>query len=661
MNQIQQFDYIYDKRVANECVYGADFVLDILKTNGYKNIYVPEVYYPVSNKKVEGMKRLCEYREYYQENPVRFIKDFFNIQLVDSQAYLMASAWNALVSLILGSRAFGKSFWSMLFVMSKQMLSCAPWNCFVAAGSGQQSATTFKKLEDIANDRIDSLVNSHGKIFKDEVVVSAATGDGFSHNPAGFEYKLYNDSSLRSLNSSINKNRGFRSNCVVFDEVGWLDADLLQTYAAFCAVNREFKTGVDDDGNPIDNVQMYAHPKEVPNQLIYVSSASSTDTEFYRMYREFAKKMIMGDPNYFVADIDCELVMRPTIEGKPIKPSLTREQINAANSTNPLKTRREYFNEFSSDGGADAIIRRGVITRNEETRVPLLNNDTKDKKFIITYDPARLRDNSAILVGELYNDAPKGKPEDLKVRLVNCINLMDVGKKTKSPMMIPDQINYLRKLILDYDGGTDNYDNIVGIWIDGGSGGGGGSSIPDLLMQDWTTPDGVTHRGLIDYEYSDEYKKRFPNAVNKVHIMAPSAYKSLMYEALIEMVNQDKISFTASYDNTGTLTIFDMDNELVQKEKKKIEDKLKKKNLPQDLFNAQVAQELSKVQSLNSKVVKLDWVEELALANMDILKEELVNIIRRPRESGKDSFELAPEKASKMHDDRASVKWAHAA
>ena len=38
---------------------------------------------------------------------------------------------------------------------------------------------------------------------------------------------------------------------------------------------------------------------------------------------------------------------------------------------------------------------------------------------------------------------------------------------------------------------------------------------------------------------------------------------------------------------------------------------------------------------------------------MDALKEELVNMVRKKRESGKDSFELTPEKANKMHDDRA--------
>ena len=52
-------------------------------------------------------------------------------------------------------------------------------------------------------------------------------------------------------------------------------------------------------------------------------------------------------------------------------------------------------------------------------------------------------------------------------------------------------------------------------------------------------------------------------------------------------------------------------------------------------------------------MIKLDWQDEIALANMDALKEELVNMVRKKRESGKDSFELTPEKANKLHDDRA--------
>lgn len=418
---------IYNEEIASLCVYGSDFVKEIL---GIEKVYSPTPKTSISSRKLEGYKKLAKYRSYYQENPVSFIRDFFNIQLLDSQAYLMQMAWNTPQVLIVASRAYGKSFWIVLFIMAKQMLASFPWNCYIASGSSQQSATTFKKLEDIANDRIGSLLNSSGYIFKDEVEVPIASGDGFSHNPAGFEYKLNNGSFTRTLNSNIDKNRGARADCVVFDECGFLSADLIQVYQAFCATDKEFKTGVNDDGSDIDNVRLNTLPLEIQNQLIYISSASSTDTEFYKMYREFSKKMILGDPNYFVAHIDCDLVMKPTLRGNKMKPALTQEKIDTALRTNPEKARREYYCEFTSDAGKNAIIRRGVIARNEDIRKPVLYNDTGKRKIVITYDPARSFDNSVILVSEIYDSLGSNGIEK-KMRLLNCINLVDVAKKIK--------------------------------------------------------------------------------------------------------------------------------------------------------------------------------------------------------------------------------------
>lgn len=644
---------LYNEEVASRCVYGADFVKDILSGQLYNNIFIPEQEFVISTRKLEGFKKLARYRNYYQQNPVKFIKDFFNIQLLDSQAWLLTEAWNKGHVLILASRAYGKSFFMVLFIMAKQMLSIMPWNCYIASGSSQQSATTFKKLEDIANDRIDSLINSNGKIFKDELVIKNAAGDGFSHNPAGYEYQIYNGSFTKTLNSNVDKNRGARASCVCFDEVSWLSADLIQVYQAFCAVDKDFKTGVDDSGQVIDPVSLYAYPKEVPNQLVYVSSASSTDTEFYRMYREFSKRMLMGDPDYFVADINCDLVLKPTIGNKKVKPALTKEMIDIALKTNPEKARREYFNLFSTDGGENAIIRRGVITRNEKTYKPILYNDTGQRKIIITYDPARSRDNSVILVMEIFSAKDINGDIEYKGRLLNCINLIDIGKKRKSPMQTPDQIDYLKEVILDYNqGGDENYSNILGIYIDAGSGG-GGVNIADFLMEDWIGKDGKWHKGLIDKEYSKDYVKKFPNAVDKIHLMSPSQYKSIMYEAMIEMINQNKVEFTASYDNKGYLTVFDIDEEKLQKEKEKIIVKLKKKKLSSEEFDYKLQEEIDKIQNVETRKEGLDWQEEISLTGIDALKEELVNMVRIKRESGKDSFELTAEKRNKLNDDRA--------
>lgn len=318
--------------------------------------------------------------------------------------------------------------------------------------------------------------------------------------------------------------------------------------------------------------------------------------------------------------------------------------VETALRTNPEKARREYYCEFTTENYADSIIKRGTITRNSETRVPLLYNDTNDKKFVIMFDPARSKDNSAILVAEIYKD----KDKTYKARIVNCISLVDVHKKNKTPMQTPDQIRYLKELILAYNGNAPDYENIEAIYIDAGAGG-GGVNIADFLMEDWVDKCGVKHRGLIDKEYSAEYVRKFPNAIDKLRLMPPSKYKSIMYESLIEMMEQNIISFTDDYDGKGYLTIFEKDEAQFEKDKKRIEEKLKKKNLSDEQYNQKLSKELDKVTSLSSKVVKLDKEQEAALINIDCLKEELVNMIRRKRDSGKDSFELVSEKANRLH------------
>lgn len=443
-----------------------------------------------------------------------------------------------------------------------------------------------------------------------------------------------------------------RGNLVVFDEAGFLDSQLLSIYGAFVIVNKSFMTGKDRDGNSLDMTRLMAVPSPVPNQLFYISSASSTDTEYYKIFRDFSKRMIMGDKNYFVAVIDCELAMKPTKHGKPAPPLLTRDTIEAAMRANPEKARREYYCEFTTDAGASAIIKRGVIKRNEEIRPPLLFNDTGKKKFIISYDPARSYDNSVILVCEVYDEKQPNGSFDKKMRVVNCVNLLDVGKKIKSPMRTPDQVKYLKQIILDYNGGADNYENILGIYIDAGSGG-AGKNIADYLMDDWIDSAGNKQRGLIDKVAHADYIDKFPNAVDKIRMIEPSKYKSEIYEAMIELMNQDKIKFTADYDNKGRLTVFEADEEILKKEKHRLTEKYKRLKLSEEEILKKVDDELAKSNTIQSKVIKLDWREEIALTNIDAMKEEIVNMIRKPRESGKDSFELCPEKANKMHDDRS--------
>lgn len=617
-------------------------------------IFVKPGVYPLSSRKLEGFIKIANLQKYYQCNPVKFINDFFNIELLDAQAWVIQRAWNCPNVLLVCTRGFGKSTLIDIMIMAKDMLFNNYWT-YIASGSGSQAEQTFTTLERLANDNIDTMLGSTGYIFKAEVEIKNAAGDGFSHSSNGFSYSLYNGSFTQTLNSNVDKKRGMRGS-VVFDECGFLDEEMMSVYAAFAIVNKSFKSGKDRDGKSIDRNRLRCIPSNIPNQLFYISSASSTDTKFYKLYRDFSKRQLMGDPDYFVAHIDCEIAFKPTIRGEVMEPLLTPGTVAAEMRSNPEKARREYYCEFTSDAGANAIIRRGVIARNEVIRKPVLYNDTGKRKIVIAYDPARSRDNSVILVSEIYSTKDKDGGIEYKMRLLNCINLIDISnKKKKKPMQTPEQIEYLKQIILDYNqGGDDTYSNILGIYIDAGSGG-GGVNIADYLMPDWKDKSGKTHRGLIDKEYSEEYVKKFPNAVNKLHLMEPTKYKSEMYEAMIELMNQDKIEFTATYDHKGYLTIFDVDKDKYDKTKKDLIAKYKKQKMTEEEIEYNVQKELDKLQNVKSHVEKLNWQEEISLSSIDALKEELVNMIRIPRQSGKDSFELCPEKASRLHDDRAYV------
>lgn len=182
-----------------------DELMSIFDDDTY--VYVKPCVYAMSSRKLESLINIARTQKYYQCNPVRFIEDFFNITLLDAQSYIVARTWNCPNVMVLASRAFGKSTVIDLMLMAKDMLFCNVWS-YIASGSGSQAEQTFITLERIANDGIDEMRNSTGYIFKNEVVINNASGDGFSHGNNGFKYQVYNGSFTQTLNSNIDKKRG---------------------------------------------------------------------------------------------------------------------------------------------------------------------------------------------------------------------------------------------------------------------------------------------------------------------------------------------------------------------------------------------------------------------------------------------------------------------
>lgn len=170
-------------------------------------IFVKPGIYALSSRKLEGLIKIAELQKYYQCNPVRFINDFFNIELLDAQSWIIQQSWNCPNVLLVCTRGFGKSTLIDIMIMAKDMLFSNYWT-YIASGSGSQAEETFTTLERLANDNIDTMLGSTGYIFKQEIEIKNAAGDGFSHSSNGFSYSLYNGAFTQTLNSNIDKKRG---------------------------------------------------------------------------------------------------------------------------------------------------------------------------------------------------------------------------------------------------------------------------------------------------------------------------------------------------------------------------------------------------------------------------------------------------------------------
>lgn len=479
---------------------------------------------------------------------------------------------------------------------------------YILSNVGIQAQETFIKMEDMAKQRINS-IPSLKDIFIGEVD-KPRNSDGFVHDRAGFRVSMYSGGTAFTLNSVPDNIRGKRANLLCFDESSFCSEELITAAMPFITQESDFKVSTDE---AFDTRLL---KKEVPTQVIFASSAGDIDSRHARLYKSYSIKMIAGDSDYFVADIPCDIPLKPLIDGKESPPLLSRSQIEDEMRANPDKALREYYNKFQADGGEDQIIKWAMIRRNENFILPILHNTGNDK-FVMALDPARTNDNSIVSVMRLLHDEQRGYYGEI----VNSVSLIDLGKRTKTPMRSPDQIKYIKNLLLAYNGDAPDYRNIERVMIDAGTGGGGISAFADNIMEDWVDDAGIVRKGLIDpdhKEYSSELSK-YPNAARIITLVSPQTYKKQMVEELIELMRLDLIKFPKEYNGKPEIALT----------------------------------EEVKGKEVEIKYKTLSVEEQLALVNIDIMKTETTSIHRFKNPEGTNvRYALPKDKESIINDDR---------
>lgn len=567
------------------------------------SVYSRQTEIEVTNRRLEQMARYNKIIQYGRQNPVWFVENIFKVTLLDFQRYIFMGAWPADTVVLVCSRNSGKTFWAALYMMTRALLF-PYYQINLLNVSARQSQDTFLKMENIAKKQIASLVGS-SDVFYNEVVRATTGGDGFLHREQSYFCQLYNGSTITSLVGVAKNIVGKRSNLNIYDEAGKISRELFTLTEPFTTQDVDFKTGAD--------VDLTVVPNSLPNQCVYMSSAEDVTSYLYTKYKDCARSMAMGRKDKFAVDINCEIPMKPTLNGKPYAPLLKRSVVEAAMRVDEAKALREYYNLFDVTGGVDAAITRDVITRNEYRYLPVLGSEHKEGvHYGIFYDPALQRDNSIILVAEYWRDPEKG----WLCRLINCQNLLErLPNNEKKLLMTTEQLDILRDYMVKYNGNAPDYDNLY-VFIDPGSGG-GGRHYADYLLEDWTDSRGVPHRGVIDMD-DESYKKiayKFPRAVPGVlQLLEASKYKSIMFGEGLEMVYQDLVMFPPPPPGSGML-------------------------------------------QLDDREVQLSPDEMRALVELDLAKEELVAIRKTKSGNGKIKYDLPVSKDATpvRHDDRAYV------
>lgn len=222
----------------------------------------------------------------------------------------------------------------------------------------------------------------------------------------------------------------------------------------------------------------------------------------------------------------------------------------------------------------------------------------------------------------IYKDKQLGWCGDI----VNCVNFVDIASKKKYKLDSKRQIDELHELMLRYNGQNLDYEYLDSLLIDQGAGGGGVSAYADRLLDNWVDSSGDTHRGLIDasHEIYSGYADRYPEAIDKLRLINPRKLRTQMVEEFIELMNLGVIHFPLEWNGNDYIQIVDGID----------------KNTGDEAL----------------KTYELSAEEQTALANIDLMKNEITSIQKTTNpENTTVTYALSADKANRMHKQHCAI------
>lgn len=590
--------------------------------------FTPPTFSELNERKLKAFEEYGKIAEYGRKNPIWFQEFAFGVKLIDFQKWMMLNSWVSPFALWLCCRATGKTTLLAVLAMTKMLLQ-PDYRIYISATAAETAIEVFRKIEDLTFDRIPTFKTIKDSCFEYEIDKPRQSQTGFIHSTAGHNFKLFNNSQLVTLSSNQNTIRGKRGT-IFYDETAFQTEEQFRATQAFSAVNQDFGLGTDD-------MSKYMEPQQMPLQILYASSAGDANAPFFKKYVEFSKRMIIGDPNYFVCDINADIVLNMSSDdGEYIKSHLNRTMVENQLNDDPDGAQREYYNKFDRGAGKNALATPDSINMNSETYLPEFENVDGKTKYILCIDPARSKHNSVLSIFKVENNKETG----INFRVVNVISMVDKASKNKTPLPVPEQIDIIHEAMISYNGvGAKEWENIE-IYMDAGAGGGAVGGYSDQLREDWVDSLGNIHRGVMDFEHPqfETSRKKYSKASNCFHLMEPTKFRKIFFAALEKEMGLNTIKFP-NYD-TRDIMYFS-------------QPELDSKGRPKMIQEwDEVEEKYIETQAVKITDYELSEAQMIALAQCKLMKTELSYMERTCDNNGNINYRMLPEKESTLGDDR---------
>ncbi|MGM1044871.1 MAG: hypothetical protein ACQEXX_01855 [Bacillota bacterium] len=413
--------------------------------DGHFNNYESSYSYDPVNRETINNETWMEYISYYRHYIDEFAVDVLGLKLYPFQRLILRAMAKYQYSMLICCRGIGKSWLSAVFFICAAILYPGI-KLGIASGKGQQARNVIIqkiKGELAKNENIEREISFPIKTGADDCVVNFKNG-----------------SEIRAIvlgnGQSGDSARSWRFHYLLCDEARIIPDDIIETILIPMTKTKR----------PV----AINHGEYEKGKVIFISSAYLKTSSLYKRFMHHYKKMVSGDPNYFVCTlpyqvgVDAGIFDEDDILSELEKPTMTKDKFDY-----------EYRGVFVGSSGESYYPYE--LTQESRTLEKCELEQPKKAKsdYIIVHDVATSDATDA--------DQAVTKVIKLKPKINGTYTKEVVFSKAHKGLTLQSQRDYLRTLL------HIRFPNTVKLVIDAR---GNGENLPHLFYETWEYVDEKT-------------------------------------------------------------------------------------------------------------------------------------------------------------------------